>query len=121
VIRRFVLSLLLGAAAGCTSCPPDWLDDPPESDSWWYASGSCGEVFVEADARDVALTRAARILADRLGLDVERFLGVAMRDDRLFVEALGPQGPVADLDALELVDEAHCDEVVHVLVRLPSR
>ena len=121
-LRRLPAALLLlaaGCTVGCGSCPPGWsLSPPPDASGWLYAAGRCGEVFVEAEARDVALTRAARVLADRLGLDVERRLSVMASDGRLFVEALGPDGPLHALDGLELADEARCDGVLHVLVRL---
>jgi len=105
-------------AAACTACPPSWIGHPPVSPGWIYATGSSGEVFVEAEARDVALTRAARRIADELGLDVESRLSVVERDGKLFAEAVGPQGPIELFDGLELVDEADCDGVTHVLVRL---
>ena len=115
--RRALVAALLTAA--CTLCPPGWLEHSPTSPDWLYASGSSGKVFVEAKARDVALTRAARRIADALGLDVEERLSVVERDGRLFTEALGPDGPLDALDGLELVDEVECDGVTHVLVRLP--
>ncbi|MHC5210796.1 MAG: hypothetical protein ACYTG2_08775 [Planctomycetota bacterium] len=91
----------------------------PDREGYLLASGSCGEVYVEAEARDVALTRAARRLADVLDLDVEGRLSVVWIDDRLYVELIGASGPSDALDALELVDEVRCDGVTHVLVRLP--
>jgi hypothetical protein len=112
------LALLLFAAA-CGSCPPAWVASPPQATDALYASGTCGEVFVDADARNIALTRAARRLADRLGLDVEARLSVVFLDGRLFVEALTPAGPTAALDGLQLVDEAVCEGTTCVLVRLP--
>ena len=120
-MRALHLGLLAGAAllvAACTACPPGWLEHPPASDEWIYASGSSGEVYVEARARDVALTRAARRIADALGLDVEERLSVVERDGKLFSEAVGPDGPIDTLQGLELVDEVECDGVTHVLVRL---
>ncbi len=119
--RRALLAGLLLAMAACSachSCPPAWSQSPPQEAGWLYAAGRSGEVFVDADARHLALTRAARELADQLGLDVERRLSVVASDGRLFVEALGPDGPRHELDALELVDEAECDGVRWVLVRL---
>jgi hypothetical protein len=115
-------ALLLGAALtlGCRTGPPAWVGNPPHKDGWLYAEGRCGEVFVDADARRLALTRAARVLADRLGLDVERRLSVVPADDHLFVEALGRDGPLHALDGLELVDEAKVDGVTYVLVRLAA-
>ncbi len=120
------LVLLLGlvlcvSSVGCASCPPAWVDSPPESDDALYASGSCGEVFVDADARQIALTRAARRLADRLGLDVEPRMAVVYADGRLFVEAVTPGGPTDALDGLQLVEQVVCDHVTFVLVRLPRR
>jgi hypothetical protein len=122
VLRIALLATLLLAvaacSAGCHGGPPAWAGHPPEEPGYLYADGRCGEVFVDADARHLALTRAARVLADRLGLDVERRLSVVASDGRLFVEALGPDGPLHDLDGLELVDEAEVDGVLWVLVRL---
>ncbi len=120
-MKRALLAVLLAlpAGAGCAGCPPSWLDAPPESGDWIYAGGACGEVFVDADARDVALTRAARALAERLGLDVSARLSVRHVDGRLWVEAVGAQGGHDGLDRLQLVDSATCDGVTHVLVRLP--
>lgn len=118
-LARLGLLLVAGALGGaCRACPPDWLEHPPVSSEWLYASGSSGEVYVEAKARDVALTRAARRLADALGLDVETRLSVVELDDRLFTEAVGPSGPLRDFDELELVSRVECDGVTHVLVRL---
>ena len=120
--RGLLLAALLGLAAacsgGCRTGPPAWAEEPPQQAGWLYAQGRCGEVIVDADARRLALTRAARVLADRLGLDVERRLAVVPSDSRLFVEALGPDGPLHELDELELVDEAKVDGVTYVLVRL---
>lgn len=124
VARLLVLAFGLAAgasSAGCASCPPAWADSPPEAADALYASGTCGKVFVDADARQIALTRAARHLADRLGLDVEPRLAVVYADGRIFVEALTPAGPTDALDGLELADEAVCDDVTFVLVRLPRR
>jgi hypothetical protein len=105
--------------SGCGACPPRWLEHPPEEREALFATGSCGEVMVDADALQVALVRAARRIADRLGLDVEPRLSVVHADGRLFVEALTPDGPTGALDGLQLVDSAECDDVTHVLVRLP--
>jgi len=110
--------LAAGCAGGCSACPPAWAAQAPEEAGWLYAAGRCGEVFVEAEARHVALARAARVLADRLGLDVERRLSVVASGDTLHVEAVGAAGPHHGLDGLELVDEARCDGELHVLVRL---
>lgn len=110
---------LAGMLPGCTSCPPAWLERVPEQPGYLLASGSCGEVYIEAEARDIALTRAARRLADALALDAEGRLSVVWLDERLFVELVGASGRSEALDGLQLVDEARCDGVVHVLVRLP--
>lgn len=116
-LRLAVLCVALLASA-CTLCPPSWLEHPPVSPDWIYASGSSGQVFVEAEAGDVALTRAARRIADALGLDVETRLSVVERDGRLFSEAIGPTGPLDVFDGLELVSQVECQGVTHVLVRL---
>lgn len=113
-----LLALLVALLAACGSCPPTWVGHPPDETGWLYADGRCGKVFVDADARRLALTRAARVLADRLGLDVERRLSVTEIDGKIFVEALGPDGPLHQLDGLQLVDEAECDDTHYVLVRL---
>jgi hypothetical protein len=113
-----LLLVLAAWAGGCGSCPPAWAGNPPEEQGWIYADGRCGKVFVDADARRLALTRAARVLADRLGLDVERRLSVTAFEGQLFVEALGPDGPRHELDGLQLVDEAECNDTHYVLVRL---
>jgi hypothetical protein len=115
-VLRLLPALLLTA---CATCPPGWAADVPEDNGWLHAAGSSGEVFVEADARNVALTRAARRIADVLDLDVERRLSVVFADGRLFVEAVGPDGPLHDLDELQLVDQAECGGTTWVLVRLP--
>jgi hypothetical protein len=121
VIRPLALALSLALAGwlvGCESCPPGWVGHPPEEAGWLYADGRCGKVFVDADARRIALTRAARVIADRLGLDVERRLTVTEAGGKLYVEALGPDGPLHQLDGLQLVDEAECNDTHYVLVRL---
>ena len=112
-----ILSSLLWTA-GCSACPPTWVHELPVADGWRYASGSAAAVFVDADARNLALTRAARVLADELGLDVEARLAVVFVDERLFVEAVGVDGPLHDLDDLELVDVVVCERRTWVLVRL---
>jgi hypothetical protein len=113
---RLLPALLLAA---CTTCPPRWVAYVPEDAGWLHATGTAGKVYVEADARNLALTRAARCLADALDLDVEQRLSVVLSDGRLFVEAFGPEGQVHGLDALELVGQAECDGVLWVLVRIP--
>jgi hypothetical protein len=119
-MAAFRISIVCAAllSAACALCPPPWLEQPPVSEDWIYAAGSSGEVFVEAEARDVALTRAARRIADALGLDVEARLSVVERDGRLFAEAVGPLGPLPVFDGLELLEQVECDGVTHVLVRL---
>jgi len=121
-LLMLALGVVVGASSvGCASCPPAWAQSPPEAADALYASGTCGKVFVDADARQIALTRAARRLADRLGLDVEPRLAVVFADGRLFVEAVTPEGPTDALEGLELADQAVCDDVTFVLVRLPRR
>ena len=114
-VPRLLPALLLAA---CATCPPKWVADVPFDTGWMYAAASSGEVFVEADELNVALTRAARRIADELELDVERRLSVVFADGRLFVEAVGPDGPVTDLDDLQIVDQASCGSTTWVLVRL---
>lgn len=114
-----VLALLV--TAGCGSCPPAWAEASEVLDGYRYAAASAGEVAVLADATDLALTRAARRLAAALGLDVERRLAVALRDGRLFVEAWGPDGPLNDLEGLELVALERCAGRTHARVRLELR
>ena len=116
---RLALAALAVSALACSACPPDWADGAPERDGLIVAVGHAGPVFVDADARRVALARAARVIADRLGLDVERRLSVSESDGRLFVEALGRDGPTGALDGLRLLDEASCDDEAWVLVGLP--
>ncbi len=111
--------ILVTMAAGCRACPPGWVSDPPERQGWIHAAGSSGDVYVEADATALALTRAARAISERLGLDVERRLSVVYADGRLFVEAVGADGPSSALDRLEFLDSTRCDERTWVLVRLP--
>ena len=118
--RTLALSAALLFAAGCQSCPPDWVSAPPQESGWRYAAGTCHEVFIDADRTALALSRAARVLADELGLVLEQRLSVRHLDGRLFVEAVGADGLVADLDDLELVDLVTCGEAVHALVRLPA-
>jgi hypothetical protein len=86
---------------------------------WIHATGECGEVFIDADSTRIALTRAARRICDELGLDVESGLSVVWTGGHLFVEAVGTDGRMADLDDLELVERAECDGRTYVLVRLP--
>lgn len=116
----FALSLAALLLGACGSCPPAWVAAPPQVDGWRHASGSAGEVFVDADAVTLALTRAARRLGDDLGLDLERRLAVTLADDRLWVDAEGPAGPVSALDALQLVEVVRCGRDTHVLVKLPD-
>jgi len=122
---RLLSSLWLAAlalgASGCQSCQPPWAGSLELRDGFRYAAASAGEVFVDADATDLALTRAARRLADALGLDVERRLAVTLRDGQLSVEAWGPDGPLQDLDGLELVELRRCGADLHARVRLELR
>ncbi len=123
-----VLLVLLcaGVMPACTSCPPAWAGTTPEAVEWTYGVGEAGEVFVDADAVNVALTRAARSISAALGLDVERRLSVVLVEGKLFVEAYGPEGRVSVLDDLELVELTECDDAraegrrVYVLLRLPA-
>ncbi len=120
--RAVAWALLAGLSLpACSSCPPSWAESVRAEPGFTYAAASCGEVFVDADATGLALTRAARRLADALGLDVEQRLAVRLSDERLFVEAVGPSGPLTALDDLELVDLRVCDGRTHALVRLPVR
>lgn len=117
-LRPGLLCAVLLVAA-CRACPPRWLERLPEQEGHLLATGSCGEVYVDAEARDVALTRAARRLADALGVDAEVRLSATWLDGRVWVELVGASGPSDALDALELVDVVRCDGATHVLVRLP--
>ncbi len=118
-MTRFVWLLSTLALAACASCPPAWSEAPPERVGLLHAAAVSGDTFVDADAERVALIRAARQIADALGLDVERRLSVIHADGRLWVEALGPDGVIHDLDGLQLVSTASCDGRTWVLVRLP--
>lgn len=113
------LALLLWAGVGCHGCPPDWYRTPPSESGWLFAAGRCGEVFVDADPTTLALGRAARSLADQLGLRPERRLSVRHLDGRLFVEAADDEGLVDSLDRVELVDLVDCDGTIYALLRLP--
>ena len=115
------LAVLALALSGCRSCPPDWADRVELVDGYRYASASVGELSVEVDPADLALTRAARRLADALDLDVERRLSVVHSGEILFVEALGRAGPVYELDDLEFVELARCGDRTHARVRLAVR
>lgn len=110
------LSLFL---AGCAQCPPIWASTLSDDETGWLAAGVAGTTFVDVDAERLALTRAVRLLADRLGVDVEVRLSVMHVNGDLFVEARGEGGEVTDLLSLELVDLRECNDHVHVLVRLP--
>lgn len=109
----------LAALGGCSACPPSWVDEPPVRSGYLHAAGHCGDVYVEADETSIALARAARRLCDELDLDVNEWLSVVLADGRLYVEAVGPDGPLHDLDDLELVDLRECGGQTFVLVRLP--
>lgn len=119
--RLWAWVVLLALPAGCGSCPPAWADSLQVRDGDTLAAGSAGEVFVDADATSLALTRAARRLADHLALDVERRLSVLLIDGRLFVEAVGEGGVSDALDGLELVELRRCGSRTHALLRLPRR
>lgn len=112
------LAVLLSACSA--TCPPSWLGTPPDESGWHYAAGSCGLLGLEIRPERVALTRAARTLAERLGLDVDTHFAVTRVGERLMIEAYGAAGRSDALDALEFVESARCGERVHVLVRLPS-
>lgn len=116
--RTALLFLALHLAA-CQSCPPSWAGSLSDEGAFIVSAGECGEVFVDADAETLALTRAARRLADHLGLDVERRLIVVLAGGRLQVEAVGAAGPTTSLSTLELVALVRCDGRVYAQVRLP--
>ena len=110
------LSLFL---AGCAQCPPVWASTLSDDETGWLAAGVAGTTFIDANAERLALTRAVRVLADRLGVDVEARLSVMRVNGDLFVEARGKEGEITDFSSLEVLDLRECDEHVHVLVRLP--
>ncbi|RKY22409.1 MAG: hypothetical protein DRQ55_01230 [Planctomycetota bacterium] len=110
----------LALSGACAGCPPAWADALQVERDFTWAASSAGPVFVEADGTRLALTRAARRLADHLGLDVERRLSVLLLDGTLYVEAVGADGIHHELDGLELVDQVLCDGRVHVRVRLAA-
>jgi hypothetical protein len=116
-----VAALALVSLSACSSCPPDWADRIELVDGYRYASASVGELSVDVDPTHVALTRAARRLADALGIDVENRLSVVRSGEQLFVEARGAAGVVHELDALEFVELAHCGPRTHARVRLAVR
>ncbi len=128
--RRFLVAVVLAAglafATGCAACPPGWAATTPSDGAYLYGVGQSGEVFVEADAVNIALTRAARAIADGLGLDVETRLSVVRVEERLFVEAWTAEGPTDALDGLELMELVECSDPlgdgrrVYVLLRLPA-
>ena len=115
----FVVAFLSLFLAGCAQCPPVWASTLSDDETGWLAAGVAGTTFVDADAERLALTRAVRLLADRLGIDVETRLSVMHVNGELFVEARGEGGEIIDFSSLELVDLRECDDHVHVLVRLP--
>ncbi len=112
--------LAAGLTTACTSCPPSWVAHTPSAPGWIYGAGQCAEVFVDADRTALALSRAARVLADDLGLALEQRLSVRYLDGQLFIEAVGEDGPVDALAGLELVHLTTCEETVYALLRLPS-
>ena len=118
-MMRFTWLLGVLSLTACASCPPAWSEAPPERVGFLHAAAGSGDTFVDANAERVALIRATRQIADELGLDVERRLSVIHADGRLWVEALGPEGLVHDLDGLELVSSVVCGDRTWVLVRLP--
>jgi len=119
-----LLALTL-SLSGCAGCPPSWAEQVSRHDGYHYAAASVGELTVAIDAVDLALSRAARRLADELGLDVEGRLAVTRDGDQLFVEARSSRGAGAelidDLSGLELVEVARCGARTHAQVRLPVR
>jgi len=119
-LAQLSLALSLTLFASCAaSCPPHWLAELPDDEAYAYAAGSCGLLGLEIAPERVALTRAARALAERLGVDVSRQLSVTRVEGELVVEAYGDAGRSDALEGLELVSSARCGERVHVLVRLP--
>lgn len=125
MVRAACIAALAWTLAACSSCPPDWAEQVALHDGYHYAAGSVGELSVDVDAVDLALTRAARRLADVLGLDVEGRLVVVRAGDLLFVEARGSGadgGAVVDaLAGLELVELSRCGSRTHARVRLSVR
>lgn len=116
-------TLLLLAGSGCTSCPPTWAEGAAAlqaRDGRLWAAASAGQVFVDADATQLALTRAARRLADALGLDVEGRLSVVWLDERLFVEAFDSAGRPVDLTGLELAALVDCGGRTYARLSMPG-
>ena len=123
--RLLSMVALALASLGCAGCPPDWADQVARHDGYHYAAASVGELTVDIDPVDLALIRAARRLADALGLDVEGRLSVTRDGEFLFVEARSSRAAgglaVEDLAGLELVEVARCGTRTHAQVRLPVR
>lgn len=118
-MTRALLAALLGTAlAACSSCPPGWIDAPPHEAGWVYGAAAAGKTYVDARATDLALTRAARVVAAGLELSLPGGLAVSLRGGRPWVEAFDEQGAVHALDDLELVDLVECDGRTYALVRL---
>lgn len=116
-MRSVLLAALLLLGPGCAGCPRAWFDELPEQAGFVYAAASVGELGLTLSGEQVALSRAARALAETLGLEVSSS-SVVRLGDALIVEVAGPSGVHAELEALELVETARCDGRVHVLVRL---
>lgn len=117
--RIVSLAVTAGLLAACSSCPPGWAEEPPARDGFLYAAASSG-ALLGPDEATVATTRALRVLADELGLDVERRLSVVEADGRLWVEAVGHDAVHdAAFEGVEVVDRHECDGRTHVLVRVP--
>jgi len=115
-----VVALSMCLLCACHTCPPGWADGVGTEDGRAWAAASAGEVFVDADATRLALTRAARRLAEHLGLDVQTRLSVLLADEQLFVEAVGTAGPIDGLDGLELMALLQCDGRTYARVGLPT-
>lgn len=114
----WLCAALLALTNGCASCPRPWFDELPEEPDFVYAAASVGELGLALSGESVALSRAARALAEQLGLEVTSS-SVTRLGQGLVVEVAGPSGVHAELEPLELVDQARCAGRVHVLVRLP--
>ncbi len=116
-LSSLLLAGVLACAAGCSSCPPTWLDEPPTSERYVYGGAQSG-ALLGPDVQAVALTRATRVLAEQLGLDVTTSFSVVERDDRVWVEAVGPDGPHSELESVEIVERVQCGKRAAVLVRV---
>ena len=80
-MRSALGALVLLFAASCAGCPPDWVERLPDEAGFVYGRASVGELGLPIGPEAVALSRAARAVAEQLGVEVASVSVVRLGDE----------------------------------------